>query len=277
MTMMDNKEKYEGEASAPTSTYDGTQDIEKHASLSTDNGEHLSTTSTRSDHDHGGDNTEEIRAAPIQSSLTKTKSKTSAILRKATSRLTTHSIRDPGPPPDGGVQAWTQCFCAWMVIMNTWGFVNSFGAFQTYYTVILPHIPPSTISWIGSVQAFLMFFLGAFSGRALDAGFFVPTVVVGIIFQLVGIFTLSFATKYWHLFLTQGVLTGIGGGIFFCPVMGLLSTYFLKRRGLALGLATTGNSVGGIVYPVIVRQLLPKIGFGWTVCLLFSSWCIAQC
>jgi len=79
---------------------------------------------------------------------------------------------------------------------------------------------------------------------------------------------MSLATKYWQLFLTQGVLTGIGGGIFFCPVMGLMSTYFAKRRGLALGIATSGNATGGIIYPVIVRQLLPKIGFGWTVRVL---------
>jgi hypothetical protein len=237
------------------------EDVEKQASHSTESVDRLSRTSTHSDHDEITPSSNRQR----RTSLSKTKSATVSVLNRVATRLTTRSLVDPGPPPDGGLQAWTQCFCAWLVIMNTWGFVNSFGAFQTYYATILPGIPPSTISWIGSVQAFLMFFLGAFSGRALDAGFFLPTVILGIFFQLVGIFTMSFATKYWHLFLTQGILTGIGGGIFFCPVMGLLSTYFQKKRGVALGLATTGNSMGGIVYPVVVRQLLPKIGFGWTV------------
>ena len=37
---------------------------------------------------------------------------------------------------------------------------------------------------------------------------------------------------------------------------------------MALGIVTSGNSVGGIVYPVVVRQLLPKVGFGWTVRVL---------
>jgi MFS family permease len=40
------------------------------------------------------------------------------------------------------------------------------------------------------------------------------------------------------------VLTGIGGGIFFCPSMGLIATYFSGRRALAVGVVTTGNSVG---------------------------------
>jgi MFS family permease len=113
-----------------------------------------------------------------------------------------------------------------------------------------------------------MFFLGAFSGRALDAGLFRPTIIIGILTQLTGVFMMSLSTKYWQLFITQGLLTGIGGGIFFCPVIGLLSTYFSKHRGLAVGLSTTGNSAGGIIFPIIVQQLLPKIGFAWTVRVL---------
>jgi MFS family permease len=188
-------------------------------------------------------------------------------LSRIASHLTTKSIRDPGPPPDGGFTAWLHCFLCWLVILNTWGFVLSFGAFQTYYSSVL-NMNPSTVSWIGSVQAWLMFFLGAFSGRALDAGLYRPTIIIGILFQLIGVFTMSLSTKYWQLFITQGLLFGIGGGIFFCPVIGLLSTYFSKHRGLAMGLATSGNSTGGIIFPVIVQQLLPKIGFAWTVRVL---------
>jgi len=47
-----------------------------------------------------------------------------------------------------------------------------------------------------------------------------------------------------------------------------MSTYFARKRGLALGIATSGNATGGLLYPVIVRELLPKIGFGWTVRVL---------
>jgi MFS family permease len=238
------------------------RDIEKYSSSITDdadaqNSSRISHISSRGEEAH-------ISREP---SLARTRSKQSNVVTRVASRLTTRSIKDPGPPPDGGFRAWLQCFCGWLAICNTWGFALSFGAFQTYYAEILPQ-SPSTISWIGSLQACLIFLVGAFSGRALDAGLFRPTIIVGIIIQLIGIFTMSLAKKYWHLLLTQGVLTGIGGGLFFCPVMGLMSTYFLKRRGLALGIATTGNSVGGLVYPVIVRQLLPKIGFGWTVRVL---------
>ncbi|KAF2838148.1 MFS general substrate transporter [Patellaria atrata CBS 101060] len=191
------------------------------------------------------------------------RSATSNALSRVASRLTTTSIVNPGPPPDGGTKAWLQVAGAWFVIMNTWGYVNSFGVFQTYYTEILPE-PATTISWIGSVQVFILFFVGAFSGVALDAGYFLPTYIVGVIIQLIGIFTMSISKKYWQIMLTQGILTGVGGGIFFTPCMGIVSTYFEKKRGLAIAIVSTGNSIGGIVYPIVVRQMLPTVGFGWT-------------
>lgn len=95
-----------------------------------------------------------------------------------------------------------------------------------------------------------------------------PAFAVGTVFQLVGIFMTSLSTEYWQLFLAQGVCTGIGSGILFTPSMALLSTYFSNHKGLAVALATTGNSAGGALYPLITRQLLPQIGFGWTVRVL---------
>ncbi|KAH8201551.1 hypothetical protein TruAng_004322 [Truncatella angustata] len=205
----------------------------------------------------------------------------SNVLSNALSRLSTRIRDEPPPPPDGGLQAWSQVACGFLVIFTTWGYVNAFGAFQAYYTGVLP-VSASTISWIGSVQIFLSLSLGVLTGRLLDAGYFYPTYIVGATIQIVGVFrhmhgifaetkltclpqpVMSISTKYWQLMLTQGILTGLGNGIFFTPTLAMITTYFDKRRGIAVGLVTTGNSMGGAIYPVIARQLLPQIGFGWT-------------
>lgn len=183
------------------------------------------------------------------------------------SRVTTRSTVELPPPPDGGIKAWTQVAMGWLVLFTTWGYVNSFGSFQTHYTTTLS-LPPSTVSWIGSIQVWFTFFIGAFSGRMLDAGLFMPTFLVGAALQVIGIFLMSISTKYWQLLLAQGVLTGLGGGIFFCPSLALIATYFSKHRGIALGIATTGNSAGGMIYPIVVQHLLPKLGFAWTARVL---------
>lgn len=186
------------------------------------------------------------------------------VVGRVLSRTTTKSSWNPGPPPDGGLRAWTAVAAGHLVIMNTWGYINSFGVFQTYYTTSLD-LPPSTISWIGSIQVFLLFFIGTFTGRLTDAGYFRATFLMGTVFQMVGIFTTSVCTEYWQIFLAQGVCMGIGNGCLFCPALSTVSTYFVKKRSLAIGIAACGSSTGGLVFPAMARQLLPTVGYGWTI------------
>ena len=180
----------------------------------------------------------------------------------------TTSAVEPVPPPDGGLKAWTQVAMAWIAVFLTWGYINSFGAFQAYYLTTLPE-SPSTVSWIGAVQLWFTFFAGAFSGRLLDAGYFLPTFLLGAALHLLGVFLMSIADgSFWKLMLTQGFLTGLGNGIMFTPCIALVATYFDSKRALAVGLVTTGNSAGGLVYPALVRGALPQVGFAWTARIL---------
>ncbi|KAK2771667.1 hypothetical protein FQN53_004930 [Emmonsiellopsis sp. PD_33] len=50
--------------------------------------------------------------------------------------------------------------------------------------------------------------------------------------------------------------------------MSLLPTYFSSKRGLAIALAASGSSTGGLIFPAIVQTLLPRIGYPWTMRVL---------
>jgi MFS family permease len=176
-------------------------------------------------------------------------------------------LQTPGPPPDGGLAAWIQVLMTHIVIFNTWGYINSFGVFQVYYVQHLNR-PASDISWVGSVQIFLLFSIGTFSGRASDAGYFKHCFAMGLAVQLFGVFMTSLCTTYWQLFLAQGICTGVGNGLLFCPSLAVLTTYFLRRRGVAVGLAACGTATGGVVLPLLAQHLLPKLGFAWTIRVL---------
>ncbi|KAL2005548.1 hypothetical protein VTN00DRAFT_10041 [Thermoascus crustaceus] len=167
-------------------------------------------------------------------------------------------------PPDGGMRAWLQVLCGHLIVFNAWGYINSFGIFQPYYVSMLNR-PPSDISWVGSLQICLVYGVGTFSGRAMDAGYLRPTMIIGFILQLLGIFMTSLSISYWQFILAQGICQGLGDGLLFCPMVAVMSTYFSKRRTLAISSAACGGATGGMVFPAIAQQLLPKIGFAWTV------------
>ncbi|KAK9799995.1 putative Major facilitator superfamily domain-containing protein [Seiridium cardinale] len=166
------------------------------------------------------------------------------------------------PAPDGGFVGWTQVLLTHIVFFNTWGVANGYGVFQNYYTNALGQ-SASSISWIGSVQVFFLFSGGVFAGRLTDAGYFRPTFTLGVFLQLLGIFMTSLGTRYWQIFLSQAVCLGLGNGLTFVPALSVLSQYFHRNRALAVGLAAAGAAVGGLVYPVLINQLIFHDGFGF--------------
>ena len=107
--------------------------------------------------------------------------------------------------------------------------------------------------------------MSIFSGRVFDAGLLRPLLVCGSALMVVGLATASVATEYWQLVLAQGVCGGIGAGLVYSPVLASVATYFPKRRAFALTVVTCGASTGGIVFPVVAQQMLPKAGLAWTL------------
>ena len=182
-------------------------------------------------------------------------------LTQTVDQISEQSLRTP---PDGGIQAWTQVLMGHLVLINSWGYLTSFGIFQSHYALTLD-APPSAISWIGSIQIFLVYLIGTFSGRALDAGYYHTVLACGSALQILGVFMTSIATEYWQLFLAQGVCKGLGDGLVFCPTVSLVATYFSKNRVVAMAFTASGGATGGIIFPLMAQQLPSKIGFAWTV------------
>jgi MFS family permease len=79
---------------------------------------------------------------------------------------------------------------------------------------------------------------------------------------------LSLCHEYWQCLLAQGFVMGIGAGCLFVPAVAIMPTYFSTKIGLALGIAASGSSTGGIIYPIMFSRLLNQVGFGWAVRIL---------
>ncbi|KAF9071340.1 major facilitator superfamily domain-containing protein, partial [Rhodocollybia butyracea] len=80
----------------------------------------------------------------------------------------------------------------------------------------------------------------------------------------------AFATKVYQLFLFQGCLLGISQGIGMPLYYSICSQWFLKKRGLATGIAVSGTGIGGGIETLIMRKLILKIGYRDSM-LAFSS------
>lgn len=77
----------------------------------------------------------------------------------------------------------------------------------------------------------------------------------------------SIATEFYQIFLAQGLGVGLAMGTIFAPSLSTIGHHFAKSkyRSLAFGVFAAGASVGGAVFPVVLRHLFSSVGFGWAV------------
>lgn len=102
-------------------------------------------------------------------------------------------------------------------------------------------------------------------GPLFDRGYLRPLVSTGCFLTVLGMMTTSLSSSYPAVFLAQGICTGLGEGMTYVPVLAVISTHFTTYRPIAIGVASLGSSVGGIIFPIMFRALQPSIGFPWTV------------
>ncbi|KAF8910907.1 MFS general substrate transporter [Gymnopilus junonius] len=168
--------------------------------------------------------------------------------------------------PDGGLRAWLVVVGAMCNTFASFGYVNTWGIFQNYYeTTLLKDSPPSSIAWIGSVQYSLVLLPALFVGRLFDLGYFRSIFMPSSCILVVATFLTAQCTEYWEFLLCQGFLVGLGCGGVFGHTAPVIAHWFKRRRGLAMGWVAMGSSIGGTVLPIIGKNLLPAVGFKWTM------------
>ncbi len=99
--------------------------------------------------------------------------------------------------------------------------------------------------------------ISPFLGSLMDRASLRWTMLAGGVSIAAGYAAMSLATQFWHILLCFGLFIA-PANVLLGPVATavLLSRWFSKRRGLAIGIAIAGVAMGSIVYPFILRSLL---------------------
>ncbi|KAJ6554599.1 major facilitator superfamily domain-containing protein, partial [Mycena capillaripes] len=148
-----------------------------------------------------------------------------------------------------------------LTLLRSYGYISSWGIFQVYYQeVLLPHSSPSQIAWIGSVQRCIIFAPGVIVGRLFDLGYFRLPFATGSLFIIAATFIIPVCKVYWHFLLCQGFMIGMGCGLTFGTSVTIITHWWKRKRGLVLGVACCGTSLGGVAFPIVLRQALPRVG-----------------
>ncbi|XP_026886330.2 monocarboxylate transporter 12-B-like [Electrophorus electricus] len=105
--------------------------------------------------------------------------------------------------------------------------------------------------------------LGSYVGKRWSSR---VSVMAGGLVASLGLILSSFATRLEHLYLSLGILTGLGFALCYTPAITTVGAYFSERKALAYGIAFSGSSIGtSILAPAV--QLLIEF-YSWRGALL---------
>ena len=170
------------------------------------------------------------------------------------------------PPPDGGY-AWVVCGALSVLNGFTWGVAASYGVYISHYLAndYFPGATALDFALIGGLEfgvALIISPLCTILTRELGRLIVMST---GCAMFAGGFIAASFASEIWQLYLSQGVLIGLGLGGIFIPSIQVLPQWFLKKRSLAGGIASAGSGFGGLAFSLGTNAMIEQISLGWAL------------
>ena len=169
-------------------------------------------------------------------------------------------------PPDGGY-GWFISLGAFIALFWTAGMVKSYGVLFSEMITIYPD-SISLAAWIPAVMTTTALAMAPIASGLCQRFNCRYVTALGSILAFTGVTLSSVMPNLQSLFVSLGMLTGMGIGLATTPGIILTARYFDKRRSLANALCLSGTAAGSFTLPVLISFLLDKYGFHGTLLVL---------
>jgi MFS family permease len=160
---------------------------------------------------------------------------------------------------------WWIVWAAFVLLILAYGVRGSFGI---YLKPISESLGWNRAAVSGAFSIYLMIYsIGAFLMGGLTDRYgprFVTA--MGSLLIGLGLILAGKVTSVWQWYLAYGVLTGIGCSAMYVPSVATISKYFIRKRGLALGIATAGCGIGPALFNPLSHSLIEYTG--WKAALM---------
>ncbi|XP_069810165.1 monocarboxylate transporter 7 [Dendropsophus ebraccatus] len=165
--------------------------------------------------------------------------------------------------PDGR-WGWAVAAAFFFVEVFTFGVLKSFGVFFKDLMIYFEE-SNSRISWILSICVFVLTFTAPISTILSNRFGHRPVVMFGGFLVSLGMVAASFARNVVEMYISIGVVSGLGYCLSFLPTLTILSQYFDKRRSLVTAVASTGECFAVFAFAPAITALNELVGWRYSL------------
>ncbi|XP_046574283.1 monocarboxylate transporter 13-like [Haliotis rubra] len=177
-----------------------------------------------------------------------------------------------------------QIDCGWAWVIVAASFFAHFICFGISWTTGIYHVifleefqaSQAVTAWACSLMPASMFAAGPIASLLLNKLGCRVTMVVGGLTSSSGLILSYFAPNIIVLYLTFGVIAGVGFGIAHLAAISSVTYYFERRRNMATGMAVMGVGVGTIAFPPLIRILVEDFTWKGSM-LILAGLCLNLC
>ena len=151
--------------------------------------------------------------------------------------------------------AWVVVWATFVCLALIFGVSYSFAAFFESFAIEFS-AQRADVSWIFGLSGFVYFVMGSGGGMLADR--FGPRIVcsAGMALIALGLLATSWATSLLTVYVSYGLLVGLGIALVYTPSIASVQPWFTTRRGLAGGIASSGVGAGTLLVPVLVAMAI---------------------
>ncbi|XP_068161871.1 monocarboxylate transporter 7 [Antennarius striatus] len=168
--------------------------------------------------------------------------------------------------PDGG-WGWIVAMAFFLVEVFTYGTIKTFGIFLQDLMSEFGETN-NRVSWIVSISVFVMTFNAPLSAVMTKRLGFQLVVMTGGLLISTGTIATSFSTSINQMYITYGLVAGLGYCLTFLPTVTILSQYFTRRRSLVVSVASIGESLSIFASAPAFSALKNVIGWRHTMAVI---------
>ena len=163
-------------------------------------------------------------------------------------------------------------FYGWWIVLAATTVLSAQGVMFYGFGILFPSIleefnwSRALTSSILSVQISTSSMISILLGYLIDR--YSPRLIIslGVLFFSVGLIFSSMTREIWHLYLFLGLIVGLGNSTTYLPPITVVTRWFEKRRGLAIGISVAGIGFGGFLGSPFLNWLIQS--FGWRIALI---------
>ncbi|KAF8931652.1 major facilitator superfamily domain-containing protein [Dissophora ornata] len=174
---------------------------------------------------------------------------------------------EEGVVMESGLRGYLVVFGGFLIIVAVIGYVSIYGLFQAKYNDIYgpQGHSQSSISFIGSLASGFQFGFTIIVGPIMNRFGHKITLWAGCILGSLGLLLASWCSQIWQLYLTQGIIFGIGASFLNLAATAIPPLWYDKHRGLAMGICFCGAGIGGLVLGFVIPALINAVDIYWTL------------